>query len=386
MASRRARLAELLTLDVAGGVALVVATLVALVWANLSPAGYESFWSTTLSLPGPDHALTRQDWIGEGLMSIFFFSVGLEIKREVVAGDLRDTRTAAVPVVAALGGMLVPAVVFLVVTAGSDARDGWGIPMATDIAFALAVLRIAAPRAPAGVGLMLLTLAVVDDLGAIVVIALFYSGGVEPLWLLGVAAVAVLIGIVGRRLEHPAWFVIPAVVLWVGTLRSGVHATIAGVLLGFLTPLRTRSGRPVLERLEHGLAPWIDFLVLPLFALANAGIVLSGSAVSEAWSDPVAPGILLGLVVGKLVGITIGGRLALWFGGRLPDGVDRRGLVAIGLLGGIGFTVSLFIADLSFTGATLEAAKLAILVASTVAAILAAGMLRTIRGGSATTT
>ncbi len=373
------RVLEFLQTESAAGVALIGATVVALVWANVAPGSYHDFWSTELSLPGPDHALTLHAWVADALMAVFFFVVGLEIKREVVEGELRDPRTAVVPIAAAIGGMLVPAAIYLAITAGTDVGNGWGIPMATDIAFAVGVLRMAGPRVPSGISLTLLTLAIVDDLGAIAVIAIFYSSGISP-ELLALGAV-ILGGIVlaGRRLEHPAWFVLPALVLWIVILRSGVHTTVAGVLLGFVTPVRSRGGREVLAELEHRLHPWSSFLILPLFALANAGIVLSLDRFHAAATSAVGLGIAVGLVVGKLVGISAGAGLSTRVGGRLPDGVDGLGLVAIGLLGGIGFTVSLFVADLSFSGDTLETAKLAILATSLVAAVAAALTLRSIR-------
>ncbi len=372
------RVGEFLRTEVAGGVVLVLATAAALLWANLSPGSYTTAWSHHLSLPGPDHALTLSEWVNDGLMAIFFFVVGLEIKREVVDGELRDPRTASVPVAAAIGGMIVPALIFLAVTAGSDYGGGWGIPMATDIAFAIGILGIFGRRAPSGVGLTLLTLAIVDDLGAILVIAIFYSHGFSVEAFLGAIALIGGFVVLRRFADHPAWYVIPALILWLLVLRSGIHATIAGVALGFLTPVKTRSGREVLANLEHALHPWSSFVVLPLFALANAGIVISSDGIRDAQRSSLALGIALGLIVGKVVGIGTGVFIATRLGGRLPDGVGPREILTIGLLGGIGFTVSLFVAALAFTGTALDIAKLAILATSIVAAIAAAGMLRTI--------
>jgi NhaA family Na+:H+ antiporter len=273
--------------------------------------------------------------------------------------------------------MIVPAAVYALVTHGTGVGHGWGIPMATDIAFALAVLRLAG-RHVRGLPVTLLTLAVVDDLGAILVIAIFYSSGVSAGWLLVEVAVVALVVTLGRMLEHPAWFVVPAVIAWVAFERSGVHATIAGVLLAFVTPLRGRNGRPVLEPLEHRLRPWTDFVVLPAFALANAGVVITAERLRSTVSSPITLGIGLGLIVGKLVGIVGGAHLALRAGGRLPEGLRRSGLVALGLLGGIGFTVSLFVAGLAFGGPDLEIAKLATLGASLLATVLATVALRRI--------
>ena len=373
------RVMALMRTDAAAGVALIVASVVALVWANVAPGLYHDVWSATLTLPGPDHGLSLEQWVNEGLMAVFFFVVGLEIKREIVIGELRDPRAAMVPIAAAVGGMIVPAAIFAVVTIGSTLGNGWGIPMATDIAFAVGVLRLVAPRAPSSLGVTLLTLAIVDDVGAILVIALFYSAGISFGWLLGVLGLLVIIRLAGRTLAHPLWYVVPAVVLWVEMLRSGIHATLAGVVLGLATPLVARNGRQILTTLEHALQPWSNLVVLPLFALANVGIPLSASAVQDAFTSPAAIGIVLGLLVGKFVGINLGIRVAMLFGGRAPAGLTGRSLVALGLLGGIGLTVSLFIAGLSYSGTTLDAAKLAILVASTAAAVAAAGVLRTIR-------
>jgi NhaA family Na+:H+ antiporter len=365
--------------DAGAGIALIVASIAALVWANVAPASYHDLWHTTLSLPGPDQALTLEAWVNDGLMAIFFFVVGLEIKRELVAGELRDPRAAMVPIAAALGGMIVPAALFALITIGSGLGNGWGIPMATDIAFAVGVLRLVAPRAPSALGVTLLTLAIVDDVGAILVIAVFYSAGISFGWLLAALALLVVIRVAGRTLAHPLWYLAPAVVLWVEMLRSGVHATLAGVVLGLATPLVARNGRPVLTTLEHTLQPWSNLVVLPLFALANVGIPLSAATVRDAATNPAAIGIVVGLLVGKFVGINLGVRVAERLGGRRPDDLSGRALVALGLLGGIGLTVSLFIAGLSYAGLDLDAAKLAILVASTVAALAATGVLRTIR-------
>lgn len=372
------RVADFVRTESAGGVALVVATVAAIVWANIAGDSYRDFWSTHLSLPGPAHALTLDTWVNEGLMAVFFFAVGLEIKREIVDGELRAPRTAAVPVVAAVGGMVVPAVIYFAVNAGTAAGNGWGVPMATDIAFAIGVLRLAGSRLPRGIGLMLLTLAIVDDLGAIAVIAIIYSAGISVEWL-GLALVGIVLVVVLRRVaEHPVWFAVPAVLIWIAMQRSGVHPTVAGVIVGFLTPLRTRSGHPILSVLEDRLHPWSSFLIVPLFALANAGIVVSADGWDALTSSRIALGVVLGLAVGKVVGIVGGTWVATRFGAQLPAGVTARAVFAIGLLGGIGFTVSLFVADLAFTGTDLATAKLAILSTSVAMALIGTLWLRTI--------
>ena len=372
------RVADFVRTESAGGVALVVATVAAIVWANTAGGSYREFWSTHLTLPGPAHALTLGAWVNEGLMAVFFFVVGLEIKREIVDGELRALRTAAVPIVAAVGGMVVPAVIYLAVNAGTPAGHGWGVPMATDIAFAIGVLRLAGSRLPSGIGLTLLTLAIVDDLGAIAVIAIVYSAGISMEWL-GVALVGIVVLVLLRRVtEHPAWYVVPAVLIWIAMQRSGVHPTVAGVIVGFLTPLRTRTGHPILSVLEDRLHPWSSFLVVPLFALANAGIVVSADRWRALTGSRLALGVVLGLAVGKVVGIVGGTWVATRLGAQLPDGVNGRAVVAIGLLGGIGFTVSLFVAGLAFTGTELGTAKLAILTTSVAMALFGTLLLRTI--------
>ncbi len=372
------RVADFLRTESAGGVALVVATVAAIAWANIAGESYRDFWSTPLTLPGPAHALPLDEWVNEGLMAVFFFVVGLEIKREIVDGELRAPRAAVVPVVAALGGMVVPALIYALVNAGTAAGHGWGVPMATDIAFAIGVLALAGPRLPRGIGLTLLTLAIVDDLGAIAVIAIVYSSGISMEWL-GVALMGILLAVLLRRVaEHPAWYAIPAVLIWIAMQRSGIHPTVAGVIVGFLTPLRTRSGHPILSVLEDRLHPWSSFLVVPLFALANAGIVVSADRWQALTSSRLALGVVLGLTVGKVVGIVGGAWVATRLGAQLPAGVTGRAMVAIGLLGGIGFTVSLFIAGLAFTGADIGTAKLAILVTSLAMALISTLWLRTI--------
>jgi NhaA family Na+:H+ antiporter len=274
--------------------------------------------------------------------------------------------------------MLVPAAIFVAVNAGGVGIDGWAIPMATDIAFALAVLAIVGSKAPKELKLFLLTLAIVDDIGAIVVIALFYGDGIQPGWLLGAAATVVLIMVMRRAsVVHPAWYVLPGVVLWTCTLESGIHATIAGVILGLLTPTGSVGEREVLTDLEDGLHPWSSFLVVPIFALANAGVVLDRAGIDAALTGAVAWGIVLGLVVGKPVGIMAGSAIALRLKvGTLPEGVLLRHLTGISLIAGIGFTVSLFVADLSFEGALLGEAKVAILSASALAALVGSLLVR----------
>jgi NhaA family Na+:H+ antiporter len=303
--------------------------------------------------------------------------VGLEIKRELVEGELNDMQKARLPVLAAVGGMVAPALIFVAWNFGSGGAKGWAIPMATDLAFALGVVAVLGSRIAPGLKLFLLTLAIVDDIGAILVIAVFYAGGIEATWLAG-AAVALLIVLLMRRfgVRRPLLYVIPALALWVCTLESGVHATIAGVALGLVTPGGLFRGRPVLDRLEHHLHPWTSFLIVPIFAVANAGVSLGVDALRGAASSRITWGVVTGLVIGKIVGITAATGVALrlrW--GRLPEGVVMRDVVGIGAVAGIGFTVSLFVADLSFGRERLSEAKLGILAASLVAGMLGSGVL-----------
>ena len=373
----RSRLIEFFRTEVAAGVALLAATATALIWANVAPGVYANVWTTTVSAPGLAHSMTLAEWVSNGLMAVFFFVVALEIKREVLDGDLRDPRVAAVPIAGAIGGMLVPALMFAVIARGTGYGRGWAIPMATDIAFALGVLRLAGRRAPRTLGLTLLTLAIADDLASFVVVAVFYSSRLQMGWLALAIAALVGIAVVGRRVDHPLWFVVPAGLLWVAMVRGGIPPTLAGVALAFVTPMHDRRGRPVLARLEQALHPWASFVVVPLFALANVGIALSAGSFRQLVTNEAALGIITGRVVGKVLGITLGIAIACRLGATTT--LDRRSRIALGLLGGVGLTVSVYIADLAYSGETLATATLAILVGSVIAALLATGVLRTIR-------
>nr|MBA2326617.1 Na+/H+ antiporter NhaA [Actinomycetota bacterium] len=295
------------SVEALGGLALLVATIAALAWANVAGGdSYTDLWHTELTIGIRDLSITEdlRHWVNDGLMTVFFFVVGLEIKRELVDGDLREPRTAALPALAALGGMVVPAALFLAVNPGTPASDGWAIPVATDIAFAVGVLSLLGSRVPKGLKLFLLTLAIVDDVGAILVIAVFYSSGLSGRWLGGAVATLLVFFLMQRvGIRHPLAYVAPALVMWVCTLEGGVHATIAGVILGLLAPNQEWRGQPVIGRLEHVLHPWTSFLVVPLFALANAGLVLGGDVLADAATSRVTLGVVLGLVVGKTLGI-----------------------------------------------------------------------------------
>jgi Na+:H+ antiporter, NhaA family len=357
-----------------GGGALLVATVAALVWANLG-AGYVSFWNAELTLGIGSASITEdlQHWVNDGLMALFFFVVALEVKREFTAGDLRDRKTATVPVLAALGGALLPILIFVLLTLGGDGARGWAIPAATDIAFAIGVLALLGERVPSGVKLLLLTIAVVDDIVAIALIALFYSSGISLGWLAVVAGgLTVIVAMRAGGVERIVAYVPIGVIVWVAMLESGVHATIAGVAVGLLTPAGPVGGRRVLETLEHRLHPLTSLLVIPLFALANAGIAFDGPTISNAAGSEIVWAIALGLVVGKLLGIAGTVLLVVRLGiGNLPDGVRPQHVWGIAALGGIGFTVSLFISQLAYTDpTTIDAAKIGIFAGSLTSAVL----------------
>ena len=405
-------LAAFLATETAGGAVLLGATAVALLWAN-SPwqRSYETLWHTQLTLGAGAFTISEdlRHWVNDGLMALFFFVVGLEIKRELITGELRERRAAALPVLAAVGGMLVPALFYLALNSSGPEARGWGIPMATDIAFAVGLLSISLIPIPPGLKAFLLALAIVDDIGAIVVIALFYTGGISVEWL-GVAVGLLVVILVMLRLEV-RWtpvYVLLGLGVWLATYESGVHATIAGVALGLITPARplerprtvskeahrianetaddplppdvdahlwlrlarlSRQAISPLARLETLLHPWTSFVVIPLFALANAGITLSGSLIADAAGSSVAYGVILGLVVGKPVGIAVGAWVGTRMGvARLPQGIDWRDIKSVGVVGGVGFTVSLFISNLAFASAEQrDAATLGILVGSLLA-------------------
>lgn len=400
--------ARFLHTEAAGGILLLAATVIALVWAN-SPwkASYADLWHTELGVRIGEFSINEdlRGWVNDALMALFFFVVGMEIKRELVVGELATPRAALLPAVAAVGGMVVPAALYLVLNAGGEGSSGWGIPMATDIAFAAGVMALLGRRAPVGLKVLLLSLAIVDDIGAIVVIAFFYSSGLSLGWL--AVALGGLLLIAALQRAH-VWYVpIYAVVgagVWLATFESGVHATIAGVALGLLTPARPFLAEPeadeiadrlspetdvtaeevrvigfqiresvsVAERLESLLHPWTGYVIVPVFALANAGIVLSAEGVGDAISSPVTLGIVLGLVVGKFVGVAG----ATWIACRtgltpLPTGVTNQHVWGMAGLAGIGFTVSLFITGLAFDDTAIQDdAKLGVLAASAMAAVM----------------
>jgi NhaA family Na+:H+ antiporter len=402
--------------EAAGGVVLLVAAVVAIAWAN-SPwrASYDTLWSTELAVRIGSSGITDdlRHWVNDGLMALFFFVVGLEIKRELVVGELRTWRRAALPAFGALGGMVVPALIFLAVSGGGPGRHGWGIPIATDIAFAVGVASLLGRRVSNGSKLFLLTLAIVDDILAIAVIAVFYADEVRVVPAL--VAVALLVAVVGLRAAKVRWvpaYVFVGVAVWVAVFQSGIHATLAGVALGLLTPVRPLAPGEVArewagslsdepspgelsailriarltvspaERLEDRLHVFTSFVVVPLFALANAGLVLDASSLRGSTAARVALGVGVALVAGKLLGVLGGTWLAVRARvGALPSDMSWHQVTGLAALAGIGFTVSLFVTDLAFSDARLQsAAKVGILGASLAASLLGAAILLVSRG------
>lgn len=413
-------------IEASSGIVLLLAAIAALIWAN-------SGWAETYFAILEEHLVIELggfhleesvlEIINDGLMAIFFFVVGLEIKRELVVGDLRDPKAAALPVMAALGGMIVPALVYLLFNTGASAEAirGWGIPMATDIAFAIGVVALLGSKVPSGAKLFLLAVAIADDIGAIAVIALFYTQDLNAGYLAAALGGLALVWVAGRVNIRALWFYVPAaLVIWYFTLESGVHATLAGVALGFLTPahpnytpeeMDTRA-RTILDqyptgvanhhdqehvdhealllaeiakesvsplnRTEHYLVRWSSFLIVPLFALANAGVDFRDVSITDALTSPVALGVSFGLVIGKIAGITGFAGAAVQLGlGRLPPGTSWGHVLGLAAIAGIGFTVSLFVAGLAFTDPELtDFAKVGIFAGSLVAGSIGTLILR----------
>lgn len=360
--------------EAAGGLVLLAALAIALLWAN-SPAGdsYIDFWHAEISLGGFETDLLHV--VNDGLMTLFFYVVGLEIKRELVEGELARPRQAALPAVAAVGGMAVPALSYVAINWGGSGVDGWGVPMATDIALVAGVLAILGSRVPSALKVFLLALAIVDDVGGIVVIAVFYSSGISWLALLGAGALlALLVAMRLLKVQSATAFIVLGVAFWGAVLASGIHPTIAGVVLAMLTSTGTRDdpGESALDRAETLLHPVASFVVVPLFALANGGVELTRAAFDAALDAPVAIGIFVGLVLGKPIGIFAASLLAVRTGiAVLPEGVRWPHVAGAGALAGIGFTVSLFIAGLAFDDAALQdQARISILAASLAAGVM----------------
>ncbi|MBA0183932.1 Na+/H+ antiporter NhaA [Pectobacterium versatile] len=367
-------------LDAAAGVMLMMATVLAIAFANWSvtAAGYQQFLMMPVEMRFGALEINKNLllWINDGLMAIFFLLIGLEVKRELVEGTLASRQQAMLPLAAAVGGMIFPALLFLLFNANDEVtRAGWAIPAATDIAFAIGVLTLLGKRVPAGLKVFLLALAIIDDLGAILIIALFYTQQIFWPALGGaVLAIATLAYMNRQQVGKTSAYLLVGIVLWVCILKCGVHATLAGVIVGFFIPLRTSNGESSpATTLEHGLQTWVAFLIIPLFAFANAGIVLQG-IVLEKLLSPLSLGIAAGLLIGKPLGITLFSWLTIRLGyARLPAGVCFSQIVAVSVLCGIGFTMSIFITLLAFSGGDAELityAKLGILLASGLAALL----------------
>jgi NhaA family Na+:H+ antiporter len=400
-----------------GGILLLAAVAASLIWANSGAAhSYETVWQTELAFAFGNWrlAMPLHEWINDGLMAVFFFVVGLEIKREVLVGELSRPRQALFPIAAALGGMLAPALIFLAFNAGGDGRRGWGIPMATDIAFALGVLALLGKRVPTSLKVFLTAVAIVDDIGAVIVIAIFYSQGLSWGALAFAAVILFALLLLNRAgVDNPLPYALLGIVLWLAVLASGIHATIAGVLLAACIPTFQRIDGPSfvkraqgfldafakaspghilgnreqqealegletvtdyvaspLQQLEHAFHPWVTYLIMPVFALANAGVHLPANLTSVA-VDPVTLGVLFGLVFGKQLGIVLA-PLALTRLGVIsrPRGLGWSQIYGAGWLGGIGFTMSLFVTHLAFGEGSLAInAKVGVLAASAVAAV-----------------
>jgi NhaA family Na+:H+ antiporter len=383
-------------IEASSGMVLLIAAIAAMTWANSGWSDiYFSLLEEHISIEFFGFHLDESvlHIVNDGLMAVFFFVVGLEIKRELVLGDLRDPKAAALPVMAALGGMVLPALVYFSINAGTAASHGWGIPMATDIAFAVGIVALLGSRVPPGAKLFLLAIAIADDIGAIAVIAIFYTSELNGAYLAAAVTGLLIVWIASKVNIRAMWFYVPAaLIIWFFTLESGVHATLAGVALGFLTPAYPyykpqefdKRARAILDqypandirdvhaqehadhevlllseiaqesvapltRMEHRLVAWSSFVIVPLFALANAGVDFRGVSIADALTSRVALGVSLGLVLGKLVGISLASYGAVRFGlGRLPPGTSWSHVVGLSAVAGIGFTVSLFVAGLAF--------------------------------------
>ena len=401
-------LVDFLHKEASAGILIIIAATIAIIWAN-SPwhESYHDLWNTHIGIDVAGHLLelNLREWINDLAMVLFFFVVGLEIKREITEGELRDPRQAALPVIGALGGMVVPAAIFALLNAGGEGASGWGIPMATDIAIVIGIVTLLGTRAPSWAKIFLLALAIVDDIGAIVVIAVFYSDGVSFVWLAIAIGSFVLAALIKNRVPFIGVYVAIGGLCWFALHEAHIHPTLAGVAFGLLAPVRPRNARvlvdehalaehpgydaafklsrqaresvSIVEWLEHRLHPWSAFVVVPIFALANAGVRIEASELGGMVTNAVTWGVILGLVVGKTIGISAFTLLAVAFKvARLPKGVTPRYVIGAGALGGIGFTVSLFITELAFGESILaEDARLGVMVASLAAALIGSAIM-----------
>lgn len=371
--------------DASGGVTLIVAALLAMIMANLDATSglYHAFLSTPVELTVGSLEIHKDMllWINDALMAIFFLAIGLEVKSELVQGSLATRQQAAFPVIAALGGMVLPALIYLLFNFHDPiARHGWAIPTATDIAFALGVLALLGNRIPVALKIFLMALAIIDDLGAILIIALFYTSQLSMLSLgVAAAAIVVLALLNALNVRRTGIYILVGLVLWTAVLKSGVHATIAGVIIGFFIPLKEINGVSPAKNLEHVLSPWVSWLILPLFAFANAGVSLAG-VTPTSLASMLPLGIIAGLFFGKPLGITLFTWLALRLKlAKLPHGTEFNQIMAVGVLCGIGFTMSIFITTLAFAEldpALVDLAKLGILMGSLLSAVVGYVLLR----------
>ncbi|GAA4696983.1 Na+/H+ antiporter NhaA [Phytohabitans rumicis] len=406
-------LQRFLATEAGGALLLLVAAVAALVWANVPGAGYEPFWTTEASIRVGDAAMTLdlRHWVNDAAMALFFLAVGLEVNREITVGELRNPRAVLVPVVAAIGGLVLPALIYLAFNHGGPAVHGWGIPVSTDTAFVVGILALFGPRCPDQLRLFLLTLAIADDIGAIAVMAVFYTDDVSmPALAAAALLLLVLFGLRWARVWQLRLYVLTGLALWAAVYASGVHPTLAGVLVGLLVPatpveagqaerfrfygravveradavrarlavLATRATVPANDRLQDALHPVSAFLVVPVFGLANAGVRLDGETLRNAVTSPLTIGVVVALVAGKTVGISLGAAIALRTRlGDLPGRVRYGHLIGGAVLAGIGFTISLFITDLAFDDERLrEEAKIGVLAGSLLAAVLGSVALR----------
>ena len=371
------RIQEFIRLETSGGVVLMIAAIFAMIIANTPlSATYDLILGTYIKVGIGNFEIAKPAilWINDGLMAIFFFLVGLEIKREVLAGELSSFDKAILPIMAAIGGMAVPGIIFAIVNWGTPENlNGWAIPTATDIAFALGILALIGSRAPLALKIFLLAIAIIDDLGAIVIIAIFYTSELSinalSISMIGFAA-AVALNRLG--IQRTAPYLLVGIIMWVFVLKSGVHATLAGVLIAFTIPLKAKTeDEALLYKMEHGLHPWVAFLILPVFAFANAGVNFTGIGIDD-FLQPLTLGIAVGLFLGKQIGIF----LATWIGvksgiARLPENVSWKHVYGVACLTGVGFTMSLFIGSLAFTTAdAMNAVRLGVVLGSVLSGII----------------
>ena len=385
--SNRAVLAlrEFLKLESASGIILVGAAVLALLVNNSPLSGlYDLLLETPVEIRIGALYIAKPLllWVNDGLMAIFFLLIGLEVKREILDGQLSSFSQIAFPGIAAVGGMAIPALIYVLINMSNpDALSGWAIPAATDIAFALGIMALLGSRVPVSLKLFLLTLAIIDDLGAIIIIAIFYSGDLSVASLIGAAVAVIALAVMNfMGVRRIAAYIIVGVILWICVLKSGVHATLAGVILAFAIPLRTKEDEPCpLRDLEHTLHPWVAFAIMPVFAFANAGVSLEGMSLGKLF-EPIPLGVALGLLLGKQIGVYGFAKAGVMLGfAKLPDDLNWKGIYGASILCGIGFTMSLFISTLAYTGEQTEYgidARVGILVGSFLSAIIGFLILR----------